>query len=40
VADLVLVGQGSLPITTSGKVRRSSCAEQYRLGQFSRVDTA
>jgi long chain fatty acid CoA FadD26 len=39
VADLVLVGQGSLPITTSGKVRRSSCAEQYRLGQFSRVDT-
>jgi len=38
VADLVLVGQGSLPITTSGKVRRSSCAEQYRLGQFSRVD--
>jgi long chain fatty acid CoA FadD26 len=40
VADLVLVGQGSLPITTSGKVRRSSCAEQYRLGQFSRVGTA
>jgi long chain fatty acid CoA FadD26 len=39
VADLVLVGQGSLPITTSGKVRRSSCAEQYRLSQFSRVDT-
>jgi len=39
VADLVLVGQGSLPITTSGKVRRSSCAEQYRLGQFSRMDT-
>ncbi len=38
VADLVLVGQGSLPITTSGKVRRSSCGEQYRLGQFSRVD--
>ncbi len=39
VSDLVLVGQGSLPITTSGKVRRSSCGEQYRLGQFSRVDT-
>ena len=38
VADLVLVGQGSLPITTSGKVRRSSCGEQYRLGQFSRMD--
>lgn len=38
VADLVLVGQGSLPITTSGKVRRSSCGEQYRLEQFSRMD--
>ena len=38
VADLVLVGQGSLPVTTSGKVRRSSCGEQYRLGQFTRVD--
>ncbi|MEI6254030.1 MAG: AMP-binding protein [Mycobacteriaceae bacterium] len=38
VADLVLVGQGSLPITTSGKVRRSACVEQYRLDQFSRMD--
>jgi long chain fatty acid CoA FadD26 len=38
VADLVLVSQGSLPITTSGKVRRSSCGDQYRLGQFHRVD--
>ncbi len=38
VADLVLVGQGALPITTSGKVRRSSCGEQYRLDRFSRVD--
>jgi long chain fatty acid CoA FadD26 len=38
VGDLVLVGQGSLPITTSGKVRRSACAEQYRLEQFSRMD--
>jgi len=37
VADLVLVGQGSLPITTSGKVRRSACVEQYRLDQFSRL---
>ena len=36
--DLVLVGQGSLPITTSGKVRRSACVEQYRLDQFSRMD--
>jgi len=38
VADLVLVGQGSIPITSSGKVRRSSCADQYRAGEFSRVD--
>jgi len=37
VGDLVLVGQGSLPITTSGKVRRSACVEQYRLDQFSRL---
>ena len=38
VGDLVLIGQGSLPITTSGKVRRSACVEQYRLDQFSRMD--
>ena len=38
VADLVLVPQGSLPITTSGKVRRSSCGEQYRKGEFVRLD--
>ena len=38
VADMVLVGQGSLPITTSGKVRRSACLEQYRLNQFGRMD--
>ena len=38
VSDLVLVGQGSIPITSSGKVRRSSCVEQYRAGEFSRVD--
>jgi long chain fatty acid CoA FadD26 len=38
VGDLVLVGQGSLPITTSGKVRRASCGELYRLKQFSRLD--
>jgi len=38
VADLVLVGQGSLPVTTSGKVRRSACLEKYRLDQFSRMD--
>jgi long-chain fatty acid adenylase/transferase FadD26 len=40
VADLVLVSPGSLPITTSGKVRRSACAERYRQDEFSRLDTA
>ena len=30
VADLVLVTPGSIPITTSGKVRRAACVEQYR----------
>jgi long chain fatty acid CoA FadD26 len=39
IADLVFVGPGALPITTSGKVRRSSCAEYYRLNQFDRMDT-
>jgi fatty acid CoA ligase FadD28 len=38
VADLVLVSPGSIPITTSGKVRRAACAEQYRRGQFARLD--
>ncbi|WP_231110838.1 hypothetical protein, partial [Mycobacterium avium] len=28
---------GSIPITTSGKVRRASCVEQYRQGQFARL---
>src|SRR5262249_16810995 len=40
VADLVLVAPGSLPITTSGKVRRSECVERYRRGEFSRLDRA
>jgi fatty acid CoA ligase FadD28 len=39
VADLVLVAPGSLPITTSGKVRRAACVEQYRNRQFARLDT-
>lgn len=38
VADLVLVPPGSIPITTSGKVRRASCVEQYQGGHFSRLD--
>jgi fatty acid CoA ligase FadD28 len=38
IADLVLVPPGSIPITTSGKVRRASCVEHYRHGQFDRLD--
>jgi long-chain fatty acid adenylyltransferase FadD28 len=38
IADLVLVSPGSIPITTSGKVRRRACAEQYRQDQFARLD--
>jgi long chain fatty acid CoA FadD26 len=38
VADLVLVPPGSLPITTSGKVRRSACVERYRQDEFIRLD--
>ncbi|WP_197381387.1 AMP-binding protein [Mycolicibacterium mengxianglii] len=37
-ADLVLVPRGSIPITTSGKIRRSSAAELYRSGGFARLD--
>ena len=39
VADLVLVPPGSIPITTSGKIRRSACAERYRQDEFTRLDT-
>jgi long-chain fatty acid adenylyltransferase FadD28 len=38
VADLVLVLPGSIPITTSGKVRRRTCVERYRQDQFARLD--
>jgi fatty acid CoA ligase FadD21 len=38
VGDLVLVPPGSIPTTTSGKVRRAACAEQYRQDQFVRLD--
>jgi fatty acid CoA ligase FadD28 len=38
LADLVIVPPGSIPTTTSGKVRRSACAEQYRHGRFARLD--
>jgi long-chain fatty acid adenylyltransferase FadD28 len=38
IADLVLVPPGSIPLTTSGKVRRRACVEQYRQDQFARLD--
>lgn len=38
VDDLVLVSPGSIPITTSGKIRRASCGELYRQGEFQRMD--
>jgi fatty acid CoA ligase FadD28 len=38
VADIVLVPPGSIPITTSGKVRRRTCVERYRQDQFARLD--
>jgi fatty acid CoA ligase FadD21 len=38
VGDLVLVPPGSIPITTSGKIRRAACVEQYRQDQFTRLD--
>lgn len=38
VADLVLVPPGSIPTTTSGKIRRGACVEHYRRQQFTRLD--
>ncbi|OBG63344.1 fatty-acid--AMP ligase FAAL21/FadD21 [Mycobacterium sp. E3339] len=38
VADLVLVSPGSIPTTTSGKIRRAACVEQYRRQEFTRLD--
>jgi long-chain fatty acid adenylase/transferase FadD26 len=40
LADLVAVSPGAIPITTSGKVRRSACAERYRQDEFNRLDTS
>ncbi|OBK23305.1 acyl-CoA synthetase [Mycobacterium asiaticum] len=40
VADLVLVSPGSIPITTSGKIRRSACVERYQSDGFKRLDVA
>ncbi len=38
VADLVLVSPGSIPVTTSGKIRRAQCVELYRRREFTRLD--
>jgi len=38
IFDLVLVAPGSIPVTTSGKIRRSTCAERYRQDSFERLD--
>jgi fatty acid CoA ligase FadD21 len=38
VGDLVLVPPGSIPTTTSGKIRRAACVEQYRRDLFTRLD--
>lgn len=38
VGDLVLVASGSIPTTTSGKIRRAACVEQYRNNEFIRLD--
>jgi fatty acid CoA ligase FadD28 len=40
VEDLVLVAPGSIPITTSGKIRRATCVELYQDGKFERLDSA
>lgn len=37
--DLVLVDPGSLPITTSAKIRRSTCVERYQRNEFARLDS-
>ena len=38
VRDVVLVAPGSIPITTSGKVRRATCVQLYQNGGFQRLD--
>lgn len=40
IADVVLVAPGAIPITTSGKVRRSACVEHYRKDEFKRLDVS
>lgn len=38
VSDIVVVEPGTIPTTTSGKVRRSACVERHRQGRFVRLD--
>lgn len=38
LTELVLVQRGSLPITTSGKIRRQKCVEQYLTDALARLD--
>ncbi|WP_207801624.1 AMP-binding protein [Mycobacterium uberis] len=38
VADVVMVAPGSIPVTTSGKVRRAACVERYLNHEFNRLD--
>ncbi len=38
VSDLVLVSPGSIPLTTSGKVRRAECVKLYKRQKFNRLD--
>ena len=38
IGELVLVPPGSIPTTTSGKIRRAACIEQYRQDKFTRLD--
>lgn len=40
LTDLVVVEPGSIPTTTSGKVRRAACVELYRRNQFVRLDAS
>lgn len=40
VGDLVLVSPGSIPTTTSGKIRRASCVDLYRRDEFARLDAS
>ena len=38
IADLVLVPPGSIPTTTSGKIRRMACVEKYLNHGFTRLE--